>query len=146
MQSGSVQEGMNEFSTDAGKGKIHGISKSRSSFLSINLKRVYESSADSDRYRYSLNAHCGPRGVSKERAHVDLWMKDAGASPKLRVWFGQTPGNGKSSGKSSFKESGTGPMSSGNLRRSSGREKTVTFLFAARDEDTQQCRRVKGIP
>ena len=32
-----------------------------------------------------------PRGVSKERAHVDLWMKDAGASRELRVWFGHDP-------------------------------------------------------
>ena len=47
--------------------------------MPIKLKRVYEPQAVDDGYRV-LVERLWPRGVAKERAHVDLWMKDAGAS------------------------------------------------------------------
>ncbi len=32
-----------------------------------------------------------PRGLTKNKAHVDFWMKDIAPSPKLRIWFGHEP-------------------------------------------------------
>ncbi len=48
--------------------------------MAIKLKRVYESPDPGDGYRV-LVERLWPRGMSKERAKVDLWLKDAGASP-----------------------------------------------------------------
>ncbi len=56
----------------------------------IRLKRVYDSPDPGDGYRV-LVERLWPRGVSKERARVDLWLKEAGASPPLRIWFGHDP-------------------------------------------------------
>ena len=56
----------------------------------IWLKRVYESPDAGDGYRI-LVERLWPRGISKEHAKVDLWIKEAGASPGLRTWFGHDP-------------------------------------------------------
>src|SRR5579862_8865676 len=56
----------------------------------LKLKRIYEAPADSDGYRVLVD-HLWPRGLSKEKAHVDLWMKEIGPSDRLRKWFGHDP-------------------------------------------------------
>ena len=52
----------------------------------ISLKRVYEKPEKSDGFRI-LVERLWPRGLSKEKASVDLWLKDAGPSPELRKWY-----------------------------------------------------------
>jgi uncharacterized protein YeaO (DUF488 family) len=52
----------------------------------IPLKRVYEEPATDDGLRV-LAGRLWPRGLSKERAAVDLWIKDVAPSPELRKWF-----------------------------------------------------------
>ena len=76
--------------------------------MSIKLKRVYEPPAMDDGYRV-LVERLWPRGVSKERAHVDLWMKDAGASRSSGSGSVTTRINGKISGRGILKRSGDGP-------------------------------------
>jgi uncharacterized protein YeaO (DUF488 family) len=56
----------------------------------INLKRVYDPADDSDGRRILVD-RLWPRGVSKERARIDLWLKEAGPSTELRKWFGHDP-------------------------------------------------------
>lgn len=56
----------------------------------ITLKRVYEKSAASDGCRILVD-RLWPRGLSKEKAQVDLWLKDLGPSTELRKWFGHDP-------------------------------------------------------
>lgn len=57
---------------------------------SITVKRVYEQPEDTDGLRVLVD-RLWPRGVSKERAAVDLWSKDVAPSPELRRWFGHDP-------------------------------------------------------
>ena len=102
--------------------------------MRINLKRVYESPAENDGYRV-LVERLWPRGISRERAEVDLWMKDAGASPALRVWFGHDPEKWEEFRKRYFEEIRDRPGVLRELRDVIRREKTVTLLFAARDEE-----------
>ena len=58
--------------------------------LAVALKRVYDEPAASDGTRV-LVERLWPRGISKERAHIDLWLKDAAPSSELRTWFHHDP-------------------------------------------------------
>ena len=58
--------------------------------LSIALKRAYDQPAASDGTRV-LVERLWPRGLSKERAHIDLWLKDVAPSTELRQWFHHDP-------------------------------------------------------
>jgi uncharacterized protein YeaO (DUF488 family) len=56
----------------------------------FKLKRVYDTSEASDGYRVLVD-RIWPRGVSKEKARIDLWMKEIAPSDRLRKWFGHDP-------------------------------------------------------
>jgi len=56
----------------------------------FKLKRIYEASEASDGYRVLVD-RIWPRGVSKEKARIDLWMKYIAPSDALRKWFGHAP-------------------------------------------------------
>lgn len=56
----------------------------------IAIKRVYDTPAPEDGERVLID-RLWPRGLSKERARVDLWLKDAAPSAELRTWFGHDP-------------------------------------------------------
>ena len=56
----------------------------------IALKRAYETPAASDGFRVLVD-RLWPRGVSKEDAKIDLWIKDAAPSTELRRWFAHDP-------------------------------------------------------
>ena len=58
--------------------------------LQIALKRVYDEPAPSDGTRVLVD-RLWPRGLSKERAHIDLWLKEVAPSNDLRKWFGHDP-------------------------------------------------------
>jgi uncharacterized protein YeaO (DUF488 family) len=58
--------------------------------LNIALKRVYEEPTESDGTRV-LVERLWPRGLSKERAHIDLWLKEIAPSTELRKWYGHEP-------------------------------------------------------
>jgi uncharacterized protein YeaO (DUF488 family) len=52
----------------------------------IYVKRVYDEPAKADGYRVLVD-RLWPRGMAKERAHLDAWLKDIAPSPELRIWF-----------------------------------------------------------
>ena len=56
----------------------------------IQLKRAYEKSSCKDGERI-LVEHLWPRGLTKERAAVDVWLKGIAPSPGLRKWFAHDP-------------------------------------------------------
>ena len=55
--------------------------------LSIALKRVYDEPSATDGTRV-LVERLWPRGISRERAEIDLWLKDVAPSTELRKWYG----------------------------------------------------------
>jgi hypothetical protein len=57
----------------------------------IKLKRAYEKPSRDDGSRV-LVERLWPRGLTKERAAVDLWLKEVAPSQELRRWFGHDPG------------------------------------------------------
>lgn len=58
--------------------------------MDIELKRVYEKPAITDGKRI-LVERLWPRGLTKEKAQVDVWLKDIAPSTALRKWFGHDP-------------------------------------------------------
>jgi uncharacterized protein YeaO (DUF488 family) len=58
--------------------------------MNINLKRVYEEPSKKDGVRILVD-RLWPRGLTKEKAHVDLWLKEVAPSTALRKWYGHDP-------------------------------------------------------
>jgi len=54
--------------------------------MNIRIKRIYDAPAPEDGTRVLVD-RLWPRGVSKERAALDFWMKEIAPSPELRKWF-----------------------------------------------------------
>ncbi|KXK22872.1 MAG: hypothetical protein UZ15_CFX003000807 [Chloroflexi bacterium OLB15] len=58
--------------------------------MSIQLKRAYVAASADDGYRVLVD-RLWPRGISKEQAKVDLWLKEIAPSNDLRKWFEHDP-------------------------------------------------------
>ena len=58
--------------------------------MNIPIKRVYEAASPSDGKRILVD-RLWPRGLTKEEAGIDLWLKDIAPSGELREWFGHDP-------------------------------------------------------
>ena len=56
----------------------------------VSLKRFYEPPKRSDGTRILVD-RLWPRGLTKEKARVDIWLKDVAPSTELRKWFGHDP-------------------------------------------------------
>jgi uncharacterized protein YeaO (DUF488 family) len=98
----------------------------------IRLKRVYEEPAPEDGLRI-LVERLWPRGLSKARAAVDLWIKEVAPSPELRRWYHHDPARWEE-----FRERYRAELRKKEdvveeLRRYC-RGQTVTLVYAARDE------------
>jgi len=56
----------------------------------LRAKRIYEPPSDDDGFRVYVE-RLWPRGISKQKAAIDLWMKDIAPSTDLRKWFNHDP-------------------------------------------------------
>ena len=98
----------------------------------LQLKRAYEPPATNDGQRI-LVERLWPRGVTKERAALDLWLKDVAPSPKLRKWFGHEPAKWEEFERRYWKELEDHPDEVGLLRKKA-RAGRVTLVYGAKDE------------
>jgi uncharacterized protein YeaO (DUF488 family) len=58
--------------------------------MPVRVKRVYETPLESDGYRVLVD-RLWPRGISKERAAIAVWLKEAAPSEELRKWYCHDP-------------------------------------------------------
>ena len=56
----------------------------------VQVRRVYDPPRDDDGQRVLVD-RIWPRGLSKERAHLDDWCKNVAPSTDLRKWYGHDP-------------------------------------------------------
>lgn len=56
----------------------------------VRIKRIYEEPAEGDGTRVLVD-RLWPRGVSKEKAKLDKWLREIAPSDELRKWFGHDP-------------------------------------------------------
>jgi len=99
----------------------------------IKLKRAYEAASDDDGVRI-LVERLWPRGISKEKARIDEWLKELSPSPELRKWFGHDPEKWDEFQKRYRKELDQNQEMAKDLKRRA-HGKTITFVYAARDEE-----------
>ncbi|HYK82461.1 MAG TPA: DUF488 family protein [Gemmatimonadales bacterium] len=99
--------------------------------VTISLKRAYAAPSRGDGYRI-LVERLWPRGLSKQRAQIDLWAKAAAPSPTLRRWFSHDPKKWTEFKRRYFRELRAHPEALEPIRERL-RAGRVTFVFAARD-------------
>ena len=99
--------------------------------MGISLKRAYEPPAETDGMRVLVD-RLWPRGVTKSRARIDLWLKDLAPSTALREWFGHDPGKWPEFRKR-YRAELKGNPALAELREQS-RQRDITLVYAARDE------------
>ena len=98
----------------------------------IKLKKVYEKPSKEDGLRV-LVERLWPRGFTKERASVDLWLKDIAPSTELRKWFGHDPAKWEQFCKR-YRVELEQRKDAVNLLKQKSEEGTITLVYAARDE------------
>jgi uncharacterized protein YeaO (DUF488 family) len=101
----------------------------------INIKRVYEDAARGDGYRVLVD-RLWPRGLSKNKAAVDRWLRDLAPSDELRRWFHARPENWLAFRKRYLKELAQPEAAAAldQLYRLARRRKNLTLLFASKNE------------
>lgn len=99
----------------------------------LSIKRVYEDSTAEDGYRILID-RLWPRGLSKEKAAVDLWLKEISPSTELRKWFGHDPDKWKEFRKKYKDEIKANKEASEELKDAIKKHKKVTLVYGAKEE------------
>lgn len=100
----------------------------------LQIKRVYEQREKSDGYRVFID-RLWPRGISKEAAHFDLWLKEIAPSNELRKWFDHDSKKWPAFQKKYRAEIAENDEHYKALAAIVKKEKTVTLLYSAKDEE-----------
>jgi uncharacterized protein YeaO (DUF488 family) len=101
--------------------------------MKINLKRVYEKPTKEDGLRVLVD-RLWPRGLTKQKAKIDLWLKDIAPSTELRKWFGHDPEKWKEFRKRYQKELKENKEQI-EILKGQQQKGTVTLVYGARDEE-----------
>lgn len=102
--------------------------------MAIQIKRVYDPVQESDGIRLLVD-RLWPRGVSKEKAHLDGWEKELAPSPQLRMWFGHKAENFEEFAVLYQAELDANAKAQTAIRRLilQSKENMVTLLYGAKD-------------
>jgi uncharacterized protein YeaO (DUF488 family) len=103
--------------------------------MATAIKRVYEAASRTDGARVLVD-RLWPRGLTKERAQVDEWLRDLAPSDDLRRWYHARPDHWLTFRKKYFKELGQ-PEAEDALRQLyhlAHKRKRLTLLFASKNE------------
>jgi uncharacterized protein YeaO (DUF488 family) len=98
----------------------------------VRLKRAYERPEKSDGTRILVD-RLWPRGVSKEEAELDQWIKEIAPSAELRTWFGHDPRRWDEF-QSRYRAELAEHSDMVKDLRARAREGTITLVYSARDE------------
>lgn len=99
------------------------------------LKRVYEAPASDDGFRILVD-RLWPRGLTKERAAVDLWLKEVAPSTELRKWYDHDEAKYDEFKRRYEAELAENPALD-SLRQEIEAHKKVTLLHGAKSEKNQ---------
>ena len=100
--------------------------------VNIRIKRAYEEPEREDGTRILVD-RLWPRGLTKEKAMVDLWLKDVAPSTELRKWFAHDPGKWAEF-QSRYLEELKRNKEQLSLLRQEAAKGTVTLVFGAKDQ------------
>ncbi len=110
----------------------------------IKIKRVYSEPKKEDGYRILID-RLWPRGISKENAKIDYWLKEISPSDKLRKWFSHDPAKW-----TVFKQKYRGELKDKKellelIKQIEKKEKVITLLYSAKDEEHNNALALKGM-
>lgn len=100
--------------------------------VGIMVKRIYDEPEPDDGCRILVD-RLWPRGMSRERAALDLWLKDIAPSPGLRKWFGHDPARFAKFSERYRAELDANVETVASLRDVVMTHETVTLLYAAKN-------------
>src|ERR1044072_3263452 len=111
--------------------------------MSIVVKRIYEPVASKDGYRILVD-RLWPRGIKKEAADIDNWLKEVAPSTELRKWFHAGKGSFADFKKKYLAELKENPALK-ELKSLIKENKKVTLLYAAKDEEQNHALILAGL-
>ncbi len=97
----------------------------------LGIKRIYEKNSITDGKRILVD-RLWPRGVRKDSALIDEWIKDVAPSDKLRKWFGHNPKRWREFKRRYIKELKNNPAFKKLLKEA--QESDITLIYSAKDE------------
>jgi uncharacterized protein YeaO (DUF488 family) len=101
--------------------------------VDVRAKRAYEDVDPGDGYRVLID-HVWPRGVSRERAHLDEWARELAPGDELRKWFDHVPER-FAEFRSRYRDELAAHSDQVDELRRRAREATLTIVYAARDTE-----------
>ena len=99
----------------------------------LQLKRVYEAPHKDDGTRILVD-RLWPRGLTKEKAKVDLWLKEIAPSTELRKWFGHDPKKWETF-RARYQTELKNHPDELKLLKSKANQGRVTLIYGARDQE-----------
>lgn len=102
--------------------------------MSVKTKRIYENYSKDDGYRVLID-HIWPRGIKKETAKLDDWIKEIAPSGDLRKWYGHDKDKFNEFKKRYRKELDANTAAVEKLQEAIKAHETVTLLYAAKASD-----------
>lgn len=103
--------------------------------MTIEIKRIYEPAARTDGMRVLVD-RMWPRGIKKDDARIDLWLKDVAPTTSLRRWFDHRPERWDRFRERYVAELSNNPSLA--ELRNLAKKKRVTLIYSARDADHNQ--------
>ncbi len=100
----------------------------------IAIKRAYDPPAKTNGLRFLVD-RLWPRGVKKEKLHLDGWLKTVAPSDQLRKWFGHDPKKWPEFQKRYFAELNDQPETWKPLAEVHKAGKSITLVFGASDSE-----------
>src|ERR1041385_5867698 len=100
--------------------------------MNIKIKRVYEQPDRKDGERILVD-RLWPRGLTREKAGVDLWLKEIAPSTELRKWFDHDPEKWQRF-RGRYETEIRHKVDLIRVLRQKAREGTITLIYGARDE------------
>ena len=101
--------------------------------MKLKLKRAYDEPSESDGLRILVD-RLWPRGLTKEKARVDLWLKVIAPTTELRKWFGHDPAKW-----TEFQERYRHELKANDdqvqLLKLEMKKRNVTLVYGAKDEE-----------
>ncbi len=111
------------------------------SFMNIKIKRVYEHRETGDGSRILVD-RLWPRGLTKEKADIDLWLKEIAPSTELRKWFGHDPEKWERF-RGRYETEIRGHEDLLNTLRKKAAKGVITLVYGARDQEHNEARVLK---
>lgn len=109
----------------------------------VRTKRVYEPAEASDGFRVLVD-RVWPRGITREKAAADLWMKEIGPSAGLRKWFGHRPERWAGF-RTRYEQELKEKQALLDELRAYAHKGPLTLVYSAKDEERNQAVVIRGM-